>query len=187
MRVSKYVGMAALAALLVAETLPAQMLDLTKRFQVISRKSVDKLQNDLNKAGENGIRVVTGSSTAGDRVALLLEKSKHKGDTYEYLVISESKPSKIEQRLSLGASQGFRLLPRTIAAKGKTLWGSDIVLVMEKLPRQHQSYRYLLLDTSLPSTLQVTLAGAVDQGYRVVSMVTRKKTSYLILEKAAGK
>ena len=88
-------------ALMLPGLLPAQTLDLTKRFQVISRKNVDKLQDDLNEAGQNGIRVVTGSDTAGDRVALLLEKSEHKGVTYEYLVISESKANKIEQRLSL--------------------------------------------------------------------------------------
>ncbi len=171
-------------ALLLPALLPAQKLDLTKRFQIVARKDVDKVQKDLNKAGQNGLRIVTGSATAGDRVVLMLEKSKQKGASYEYLVLSESDPKKIEQRLSLGASQGFRLLPRTVTAKGKTLGGSDVVMVMEKGPGQTKTYEYLLLDTSLPSTLQVTLAGAVDKGYKVLTMVTRKKASFLILEKA---
>ena len=163
----------------------AQTLDLDQRYQVISWKDASQLQRDLNTAGQNGIRVVTGSHTTSDEVTLLLEKSKDKGAHFEYVVISESGAGRLEKRIGLAASQGFRLMPETVTAKGKTFGGSNLVLLMEKKPGQSSKYEYLLLNTSLPATLQVTLAGAIEQGYVVTGMVKRKDAYLLILEKEA--
>ncbi len=182
-------GIVLVAGLVSVLSFPApganQVLDLTQRYQVISRKDVSKLQRDLNKAGLNGIRVVMGSDTGGGEVALLLEKSKEQGARFEYIIISESDAGNLEKRIGLAASQGFRLMPQTVTAKGKTFGGSNVVLLMEKTPPQNTRYEYLLLDTSLPATLQVTLASAIDKGYRVIGMVKRKNAYLLILEKKA--
>ena len=172
--------------LMLAGTLAAQELDLTRRFNVVARKDAGMLQKELNKAGQNGFRVVTGSTTGGDEVTLLLEKSADKGAAFEYLVIAAGGTPKLEQRLSLAASQGYRLLPNTITSKSKIFGSGDIVMVLEKAPGQKGNYEYLLLDTSLGATLQVTLAGAVDQGFHVVGMIRKKKQALVVLEKPPG-
>lgn len=170
---------------LLAGVICGQTLDLTKRYNVLARKDTGRLEKDLNKAGQNGFHVLAGSTTGGDEVTLLIEKSKD-GGTFEYLVVSAGDTKKLEQRISLGASQGYRIMPNTITSKSKTLGSGDLVLVMEKAPGQEGNMEYLLLDTSLGSSLQVTLAGAVDQGYEVLGMIRKKRQALLILGKAAG-
>jgi hypothetical protein len=168
--------------LLIPATAGAQILDLTKRFQVITRKDTTKLHGDLNKAGQNNIRVATGTPTGGDELLIMLEQDKDKG-VYQYLVVSASDPTEIEKQLSRGSSQGFKLLTNTIAPKSKTFGSGDIVMLMEKGPRFQGSYEYLLLDASMGSTMQVTLAASIDDGYSVVGMIKKKKALLLILEK----
>ncbi len=176
-------AIAALSGLLIVAA-PAQNLDLTKRYNIVARKDTGKLQKELNKAGQNGFHVVTGSTTGGDEVTLLLEKTKD-GGAYEYMVVSAGKTQKLEQKIGLASSQGYRLLPNTVTSKSKTLGSGDLVMVMEKAPGQGGNAEYLLLDTTLGSSLQVTLSGAVDQGFRILGMVTKKNQALLILEKAA--
>jgi len=161
----------------------AQTLDLTKRFQVVMHKDIKKMQTDLNKAGQNGIRIVTGSSTGGEELVFLLEKDEREGAAYEHLIISGGDLPKLEQSLGRAASQGFRLLPETMTLKSKKLGSGDIVLVTEKGPRNKGSYEYILLDASMGATMQVTLAGSIDQGYRVLGMLRKGKQLLLVLEK----
>lgn len=170
--------------LLIPATAGAQILDLTKQFQVITRKDIAKLHGDLNKAGQNSIRVATGTPTGGDELLIMLEQDKNKG-VYEYLVVSSGDPKEIEQQLSRGASQGFKLLTNTIAPKSKTLGSGEIVMILEKGPRYKGKYEYLLLDASMGSTMQVTLAASIDEGYSVIGMIKKKKALLLILEKMA--
>jgi len=168
---------------MVAGVASAQTLDLTKQYQVLARKDVKKMQRDLNKAGQNGIRVVTGNQTGGEELIYLLEKDQKNESNYEYLIVSAGELTKLEQALSRGARQGFRLVPGTITLKSKKLGSGDIVMLLEKGPRTEGSYEYLLLDASLPSSMAVTLASSVDQGYRAVSMLKKGKQMLLVLEK----
>lgn len=164
----------------------AQLLDLTRRYQVIARKDAETLQMDLNKAGQAGIRLVTGSQAGANEVVLLLEKVQQPNAVFEYLVIWESSPAEAERRLGLAATQGFRLMPGTITSRDKRFGGTDLIMVMEKAPGQKGAYEYVLLDTTLDSSLQVMLAGAVDKGYQVAGMLTKKNRSIVILERPAS-
>ncbi len=174
------VGFTILAAL--GGTAAAQKLDLTRDYQVISRGDVKKLHGDLNKAGQNGIHVVTGSFSGGDRLRLLLEKTSGK-ETYEYYIAAAGDMAKLEQQVSHGGSQGYRILPNTMTVKSKTLGKGDIVIIMEKGPRSKRTYEYLMLDATMPATMQVTLKSSIEQGYQVVGMFERGKRLLLILEK----
>ena len=173
-------GLAMLAAL--AGTAAAQKLDLTRDYQILSRGDVKKLHGDLNKAGQNGIRVVTASFSGGDRIRLLLEKTSGE-ETYEYYIAAAGDMTKLEQQISHGGAQGYRVLPNTMTVKSKTLGKGDIVMIMEKGPRSKGTYEYLMLDATLPATLQVTLKSSIEQGYKVVGMFERGKRLLLILEK----
>ncbi len=183
----KYVVMAALlvAGLLSAQALQAQILDLTKRYQVIERNDTNELFNDLSKAGQNGIRVVTGSSTGGSDVMLLLEKDPDNG-RFDYVVVAADKPADIERQLGHAASQGYRLLPNTVTLLHKKFGADDVVMILEKRPESEGGYEYLLLDASLAETLQVTLAQSTEQGYKVVGMLQKKKQTLLVLEKKSS-
>ena len=171
-------------ALLLPAAAPAQRLDLTQKYNVLANKDVDRLETDLNKAGQEGYRVIAGSTTGGDEVTLLLEKVG--GGPYEYIVIAAGDPKKVEQRLSLSASQGFRLLPNTLTSKSKLFGSDDIVVVLEKVPNQQGNWQYLLADTVFGSGLQVTLSGATSQGYAVLGMLRKKDQVVLVLGKPAA-
>ncbi len=173
-------GLALLA--LTAAPAAAQKLDLTRDYQVLSRGDVKKLHGDLNKAGQNGIHVVTGSFSGGDRIRLLLEKTSGK-ETYEYYIAAAGDMTKLEQQVSHGGAQGYRILPNTMTIKSKTLGKGDIVIIMEKGPRSKGTYEYLMLDATMPATMQVTLKSSIEQGYRVVGMFERGKRLLLVLEK----
>ena len=175
-----------LAVVLLPAALVAQDLDLSRRYNVLARKDTGKLEKELNKAGQNGFRVVAGSSTGGEEVTLLIEKSAEEGAAFKYVVIAAGETPKLEQRLSVASSQGYRLLPNTVTSKSKTLGSGDIVMVFEKASGQKGNYEYLLLETSFGASLQRILAGAVDQGFQVVGMIRKKKQCVVVLEKPAG-
>ncbi|MCP5114667.1 MAG: hypothetical protein GY953_27885 [bacterium] len=114
-------GAVVLASMLIAATPGAeQVLDFTQHYNVIVRRDIGELERDLNKAGQNGLRVVVGSTTGGYEVTLLLKKSKD-GAPREYLVIAADDTTRLEQGISLGSSQGYRILPNTITSKSKAL------------------------------------------------------------------
>lgn len=163
----------------------AQTLDLTKRYNVLARKDTRKLERDLNKAGQNGFRVVAGSTTGSEEVTLLLEKVGE--DSFrEYIVVSAGNTKKLEQQIGHAAVQGYRLLPNTVTSKSKILGSGDLVMVLERAPGQEGNWEYLLLDTAFGSSLQVTLSGAVDQGFQILGMIRKKSQALLILGKPAA-
>jgi hypothetical protein len=93
---------------------------------------------------------------------------------------------KLEQQINQGASQGYRILPNTVAPKTRVLTSGDVIVIMEKGPRYPGTYEYLLLDASLGSTMQVTLANSLDKGYEIISLLKKKKEILLVLEKKSG-
>ncbi len=171
-------------SLLSTPALEAQILDLTQRYQVIERDDTDELYRDLSKAGQNGIRVMTGSST-GDNVMVLLGKVDE-NQRFEYFVVAADKPADVERQIGHAGRQGYRLLPATITLLKKTFGSNRVVMIFEKPPETEGTFEYLLLDASLGQTMQVTLAQSIDRGFHVLGMFEKDDKTLLVLERKSN-
>lgn len=172
------------AVALVAPAAQGQRLDLTQQYNVLASGDAERLEADLNKAGENGFRLVAGSTTGGSEITVLVEKVSGSAN-YQYAVLAASNTQRLEQRLSLAASQGFRLAPGTMTSKSRRIGSDEIVMVMEKGPGQGGNWQYVLLDAAFGSSLQATLSGVVNQGYGILGMVRKGSQVLLVLGKPA--
>ena len=168
---------------LVSPALGAE-LDLEQRFLLLATTKTSTMQEELNEASAAGYRVVVGSTTNGDEMALILEKVATPPQNYEYMLLATSRTSTMQKELEEAAGQGFRLLPSTMIAKNQMFGDPEIVVVLEKMPAADQNYDYLLLATTLTSTLQKEMTQAMEEGYEVVGMVSRGE-HMVILERPA--
>jgi hypothetical protein len=149
-------------------------LDLTQHYLVLSTARLGTMANELREAAAAGYRVVAG---AGEHL-LILEEIPDPSAPYEYSVLNK-------EGLSDAAARGFRVLPRTVDALEN--WGfADAEWVMEKAPASQDRYEYLILDTTLTSTIEREIAQAARKGYNAVGFVSYQHMRLAIMEKAAG-
>jgi hypothetical protein len=111
-------------------------------------------------------------------MCLLLERAPSDGP-YAYKLLATSRTSTMQKELSQSAAQGFRIIPRTLMG-GK----GEIVLILEKPPGPFPSAEYRLLATKATGTLQKEMKQATEDGFEVVSVVSRNE-HMVILEKTA--
>jgi len=150
-------------------------LDLEQRFLLLATKKTSTMQKELTEASSAGYRIVSGSPTSGSEMALILERVVTPPNTsyYEYMLLATTKTSTMQKELQEAASQGFQLLPSTMISKRRTFGGTEIIVVLEKVPGAYEKYDYLLLATTKTSTLQKEMSEAIEEGYEVVGMVSR--------------
>lgn len=160
-------------------------LDLTQPYLLLATRKISTMQEELTRAAAAGYRVVAGSRTSGTEMALILEKTGNPIRSYEYAVLATNRTSTMQKELSEAAARGFRLLPDVLMPKkGFDFTGTEIVAVMEKAPDSTRRYQYLLLATTLTSTLQKEISEAVERGFRVVGMMSRGE-HIVVLERQA--
>lgn len=149
-------------------------LDLTQHYLVLSTARLGTMDKELHEAAAAGYRVVAG---AGAHL-LILEKIADPSAPYEYSVLNK-------ERLREAAARGFRVLPRTLDALEN--WGfEDVEWVMEKSPGSGVRYEYLILDTTLTSTIEREISQAAQKGYSAVGFVSYKQMRLAIMERPAG-
>lgn len=161
---------------LIGATVPEQ--DLSERFLLLATTRTGTMQRELDEAAAAGYRILTGSPTSGDEIAVILEKVVTPPNTYQYLLLATTLTGTMQRELDEAASEGFRLLPATMMSSG-----SEIVMIMEKSPNSSRRYQYMLLATVFTSTLQAEMSEAVAYGYEVVGMVSRDE-HIVILERS---
>lgn len=164
-----------LVVLLCALYLPvaAGELDLSQKYLLLATKKTSTMQKELNQAAAAGYRIIAGSRTSGTEMALLLESVAEPPNTYEYELLATTKTSTMQKELAVAAARGFRLLPETMMQKDQMFGGLEIVVVLEKAPGTAERYEYLLLATTLTSTMQKEITQATEGGYTVIGMVSR--------------
>ena len=151
------------------------------------------IQSELDEAAASGFRVLMASAmTGGPELVLFLERMAQPPETYKYQLLATTKTSTMERELNTTAAGGFRLLPRTLAAKEAVglagLFGGgrdparEIVVVMERPPKANTRYEYRLLAMSKDSALQKKVDDATAQGFVLVGLVNRDE-NMVILEK----
>jgi hypothetical protein len=158
-------------------------LDFSSPYLILDTRKTSTMQKELNEAAAAGYRLLVGAPTSGTIMALILEKVANPPDTYEYLLLANTKISTMQKELDEAAARGFRLVPSTLTLKDRRFGGMETMLVMEKAPGSQNHYRYLVRAGRQTSILQKQLVQAMQEGYTVVGMVARGKR-WVILEKA---
>ncbi len=146
-----------------------------QRYLLLATERTGTMEEELAEAAALGFRIVTGSPTSGNEMALLLERVATPPDTYEYQLLATTRTSTMQEELAEAAAEGFRLLPRTMIAKtGRWTGGQEVVVVLERSPGGvGHRYEYLLLATNLTATLQDELSQALDGGFTLAGLVSR--------------
>ncbi len=131
------------------------------------------MQTELNEAVALGFRIVTGSPS-NEEITILLRREPEPVDPCEYLLLAASVEATLQNELNEAASQGYRLLPRTVSLYGAGGWfaSNEIVAVVERgtvpvLPQRE----YRVLSTKRLSTLEDEIAQAAESGFLVVAFV----------------
>ena len=137
------------------------------------------MQEELNQAAAAGYRVLVGSRTGFGELGLLLEKVAQPPELYEYLLLATQKTSTMQKELDEAAAQGFRILPQAMMG-GET----EIVVILEKPPRESPHSQYVLIATKRTGILQKEVRQEAERGYDVLGLLSRKE-HVAFMEKAA--
>lgn len=142
-------------------------------YKLLATTKTSTMQRELDEASVEGYRIVMGSPTAGNEMALFLQRVAKPPDTYSYKLLATTKTGTMQRELNELADGGFRLMPSTMIAKKQLVGGIEIVALLERPPMTTSQYEYKLLATSQTGTLQREASEAQAAGFIIVGMVSR--------------
>ena len=177
MKYSIELTLCTLACLLsLSPTVSAQLeIEADQRYLFLATERTGTMEEELNEAATLGFRIVTGSPTSENEIAIFLERVATPPDVYEYKLLATTRTGTMQEELSEAAEEGFRLLPRTMMSKtGRWMGNKELVAVLERSPDPDAPrYEYLLLATTLTGTLEDEFAQAVDDGFSLAGLASR--------------
>lgn len=153
---------------------------------LLATTKTSTMQKELDESSAKGYRVVMGSPTSGSEMAILMERAAQPPDTYKYRLLATTRTGTMQKELNEAAQEGYRLLVRTMIAKTQLVGGVEVVVLLERSPKQDKRYEYKLLATTKTSTLQKEVAEAQSEGYVLAGMVSRGE-HMVIMEKESLK
>lgn len=145
-------------------------LEPEQRYLLLSTMKTSTMQAELDEVAAKGFRVLIGSSNSAEMV-LFLERLAQPPDTYKYRLLATTKTGTMQKELQAAAQEGFRLLSRSIMYK-KGMMSNEVVAILERSPKLEKNYEYLLLATSLTSTLQKEVSQAQANGFALAGLIS---------------
>lgn len=172
------------AFLFLVHALPAKepQLDLTQRYLLLSTSRASTMDKELKVAAAAGYRALF-SSNGLNQGGLLLEKTEGPGEKHDYLLMNprgslvSTVVRNLQKDLNEAASQGYRVVPRTLLWNGRSP-------VTERLgnPGSLPPTEYLVFYERASSNLEEVMCKASEEGYRFVDIMTNT----VIMERTAG-
>ena len=169
---------ACLAPLAAAQLKP----DPEQRYMLLATKKTSTMQKELAEMAAVGFRVLVGSPTSSEEMAVFMERVATPPNVYHYKLLATTRTGTMERELNESAAEGYRLLPRTMISKPQLFGGVEIVVLLEREPNSTKKYDYKLLATTLTGTLQKEVTEAIRAGYMLAGMVSRGE-HMVIMEK----
>lgn len=142
-------------------------------YLLLATKRTGTMQKEIDEAAARGYRILMGSPTSGEEMALFMQKVASPGDTYQYKLLATTRTGTMQKELNELAVTGFRLLPSTMIAKKQMIGPIEVVALLERAPKGNKKYEYRLLATTRTSTLQKEVLEAQEAGFVIVGMVSR--------------
>ena len=143
-----------------------------QNYLVLSTKRIQTMEKELDEVARKGFRVLYGAPTESFDMAVLLQRAAEANDApYGYKILATTRNKTMQKEMNEFASQGYRLLPRTIVFK-QGLFTAELLMIMERDPHVKTNYEYKLLTASKETKLHKKIDEAITQGYAPVTMVT---------------
>ncbi|HEX8283681.1 MAG TPA: hypothetical protein VF588_10025 [Pyrinomonadaceae bacterium] len=156
-----------------------------QRYLMLATVKTSTMQKELDEAAAQGFRVVTGSPTSTNEWAVLLERVADASAPYTYRLLATTKISTMRKELNAAASEGYRLLPRTMTSKSGML-SVEVVMLVEKAPNSDKRYEYRLYATASEKKMRAEIEKAEAEGFTLAGMVSRGE-HMVIMEREYGK
>lgn len=164
---------------------PAQdkvKIDEDQSYLVLSTKRIQTMEKELDEVARNGFRILYGAPAQGFDMAILLKRvPEAKDEPYSYRILATSRNKTMEKELNEFASQGYRLLPRTITFKSG-LFTNELLMVLEREPQAKKKYEYKLISAGKETKLHKKIDEAMGQGFLPITMVSMSD-HIVVLEK----
>ena len=94
----------------------------------------------------------------------------------KYLLLATSKTGTMQKELDDAASQGFRIVT------GAGVAGSEIAIILERIPEGSEKYVYKLLATTKTSTMEKELNANAKEGFRLLPRTMTAKEGFMSKE-----
>lgn len=147
-------------------------IDEDQNYLVLSTKKIQTMEKELDEAARKGFRVLYGAPTQQFDMAILLQRAPEaKDEAYSYKILATMRNKTMEKEMNEFASQGYRLLPRTIVWK-QGFFTSELLMIMERDPHVKTNYEYKLVTGGKETKLHKKIDEAMTQGFVPVTMVT---------------
>lgn len=160
-------------------------IDPDQSYLVLSTKRIQTIEKELDEVAAKGFRVLYGAPTQQFDMALLLKRVQDAGQApYSYKVLATTRNKTMEKEMNDAASQGYRLLPRTVIFK-QGLFTAELVMLMEREPKSNNSYVYKLVTAGKETKLHKKIDESIAQGFSPVTMITIGE-HVIVMEKEAG-
>jgi hypothetical protein len=156
-------------------------------YMLLATKRTGTMQKEIDEAAGQGYRILTGSPTSGDEMALFMQKTATPAAPYQYKILATTRTGTMDKELNEMAEQGFRLIPSTMIAKKQMIGPVEIVALLERAPNSTFKYQYRLLATTRTGTLQKEVSEAQAAGYVIVGMVSRGEHMVIVEKETSTK
>jgi hypothetical protein len=142
-----------------------------QKYLMLDTTKTSTMQKELTEAAGQGFRVVVGGVTSSTNLGILMERAENISGIYEYRLLATSKAKTMMKEMNESGSEGFRLIPTTLAFKQQMLGAAELVLVMERAPQTTKHYEYQLFSGSgSENSIRDKLGDAIAEGYMVVGL-----------------
>ena len=140
-------------------------------YLVLSTKKIGTMEKELDEASAKGFRVLYGAPTQQYDMALFLERLKPSESPYSYKIMATMRNKTMVKELNEFASQGYRLLPRTVVFK-QGLITAEMVMLMERAANSGKVYEYKLISAGKETKLHTKIDAAIAEGFTPITMIT---------------
>lgn len=153
------------------------------KYKLLATTKTSTMQKEINEAAAQGYRIVIGAPTSGSEMTLFLSRDASAAEPYQYKLLATNRTGTMNKELNEAAAEGYRLIPSTMMPKASFMGGVEIVMVLEKSPKNTRRYEYLLLATNRTGTLQKEVTQATADGFVIVGMANRDE-NLVVMERS---
>ena len=157
--------------------------DEALQYKLLATTRTSTMQKEIDQMASQGYRILVGAPTSGSEMVLLLSRDGTIAQPFQYKLLATTRTGTMQKELNDAADMGFRIIPSTMIPK-KGFLSTEIVVIMERLPKPERRYQYKLLATNRTSTMQKEITEAKEAGYRIVGMVSRDE-HMVVMEREA--
>lgn len=156
-----------------AATGPDPRVRANQRLVVISAGKPDQIENKVNEAAKDGLRIIAAAHMKKEiHILLGQERQPEDGMRVEYHILATFERKTLGKELNDAAAKGFRLLPRaSFYSPSFFTFKNEFVAILESMPQTAMRYEYTTFPTGLNSNYPEETEKQIANGFTPVAMI----------------